>query len=212
MYCTLYRKHNQLSFSTLKIQNNPQTTKYNRISLRINSKFIALLRGVFQWPRRKRGAPRRQAWGDGAQRKVRRTTPLATTTSTMKNEETTSAAPWGMERSGRSERQHLLRTPRQQKRTTTLSTKKRMTSKSKTCQSSSGVFWFRPGGRSYSFLIQMFLKLIGALGSPWAWSLTGPSPCGAMVGWPMNWVVPLIVVLFWTSTPFISTVTLGGYR
>ena len=57
MYCTLYRKHNQLSFCTLKIQNNPQTTKYNRISLRINSKFIALLRGVFQWPPYGRGWP-----------------------------------------------------------------------------------------------------------------------------------------------------------
>ena len=33
---------------------------------------------------RKRGAPRRQAWGDGAKRKVRGTIPLATTTSTMK--------------------------------------------------------------------------------------------------------------------------------
>ena len=33
---------------------------------------------------RKRGAPRRQAWGDGAERKVRRTTPLANATSTMK--------------------------------------------------------------------------------------------------------------------------------
>ncbi len=33
---------------------------------------------------RKRGAPRRQAWGDEAKRKVRGTTPLATTTSTMK--------------------------------------------------------------------------------------------------------------------------------
>ena len=33
---------------------------------------------------RKREAPRRQAWGDGAKRKVRRTIPLATTTSTMK--------------------------------------------------------------------------------------------------------------------------------
>ena len=80
---------------------------------------------------RKRGAPRRQAWGDGAERKVRWTIPLATTTSTMKNEETTSAAPWGLERNGRSEGQHLLRTPRQQKRTTTLPTKKRMTYKSK---------------------------------------------------------------------------------
>ena len=33
---------------------------------------------------RKREAPRRQAWEDGAKRKVRRTIPLATTTSTMK--------------------------------------------------------------------------------------------------------------------------------
>ena len=36
---------------------------------------------------RKREAPRRQAWGDGAKRKVRRTIPLADTAPTMKKED-----------------------------------------------------------------------------------------------------------------------------
>ena len=58
---------------------------------------------------RKREAPRRQAWGDGAKRKVRRTMPLANTALAMKKEGAMLLRRGGMERSGRSEGQYRLR-------------------------------------------------------------------------------------------------------
>ena len=48
---------------------------------------------------------------------------------------------------------------------------------------------------------QILRKLIGALGSPCAWSRIGDGPCALYQGAPMYCVVPFNAKLFWTSTP-----------
>lgn len=56
---------------------------------------------------------------------------------------------------------------------------------------------------------QMLRKLIGSLGSPWLWSLMGPSPCLTTRGRPIYSVVPRIVKLLSSTMPFWITVTVG---
>lgn len=46
----------------------------------------------------------------------------------------------------------------------------------------------------YNGLIQIFLKLIGADGSPCDWRRIGPSPCSTVRGIPIHSVVPKISV------------------
>lgn len=53
----------------------------------------------------------------------------------------------------------------------------------------------------YNGLIQIFLKLIGADGSPCDWRRIGPSPCSTVRGIPIHSVVPKISVWFWITTP-----------
>src|SRR3954470_6580147 len=65
-------------------------------------------------------------------------------------------------------------------------------------------------GSYLSSRTQMLRKLIGGLGSPWAWSLIGAESYFLYTGLPMYSVSPLSSKWFCTSTPLWNTVTYAG--